>query len=84
MEEALILPTMRWLDSQHALIIGYSVTEKREILLETIDAGITWKKEPIQDKLRTSFISPDGKVLTLMTPDNIVRVLRRSETNVNN
>ena len=75
---------MGWLDSQHALIIGYSTTEKREILLETNDAGITWKKEPIQDKLSTSFISPDGKVLTLMTPDNIVRVLRRSEINGNN
>lgn len=81
LEEALILPTMRWLDSQHALIIGYSVAEKKEILLETIDAGITWKKEPIHDKVSTSFISPDGKLLTLMSPDNIVRMFRRIETN---
>lgn len=30
--------------------------------------------------LGNSFISPDGKVLTLMSPDNIVRVFRRIET----
>lgn len=70
------MPYLRFLDAKRAILIGFSVKQKKELIMTTSDGGKTWDGEIVAERLSRAYLSPDGKFLTLFDLNNIVTVLQ--------
>ncbi|HYH01803.1 MAG TPA: hypothetical protein VEC37_01770 [Bacillota bacterium] len=76
--DQLLYPAIRFTDSNHGIIVGFSTTIKMEVAYLTADGGKTWKQEKIVSLLGAPYLTRDGKVLTLYNDfKNEIVVLRR-------
>jgi photosystem II stability/assembly factor-like uncharacterized protein len=78
-KDTLFSPAMRFLDTNRAIIIAFSVKQKKEIALTTANGGKTWRREIVCDRIGIPYIRRDGKLVTLLAPDQTITVLKQEE-----
>ncbi len=71
------MPAMRFLDSNRAMVVGYSPEQQKVFSCVTNDGGKTWSRQTIHDGYGTPYLSRDTKLLTLFNFSGTVTVYQQ-------